>query len=148
MKTMRNISILCFAFAFILSGCGKSDEQVKKVAALELELSQLQMQLRPQLHELNKLAWQLDSISKSKDKIAVSMANDIQTAIGLITEAYKPVEGIEGAGPTFQTEFDKLPKALEANIDVIKRVIEKTSSAINKSHEVIEAYNKQMAKKK
>jgi hypothetical protein len=146
MKTARNISTLCLIFALVFSGCGKSDEEVQKVAALESEFSQLQMQYQAQMPELNKVAWQIDSLMKCKDKTVQNMTNDIKAAQVLVTEAYKPCEG--DFRPTFQMKFEELPKALEENISVLKCLIEKAANAISKSHEVIAACYKQEAQKK
>jgi hypothetical protein len=141
MKTIMKLSILILPFIFMLYGCGKSDEQVKKIASLESELSQLQMQYRAQIPELNKAAWQIDSLINCKDKTALIMANDIHTAQVLVTTAFKPCD--YEFLPTFQIKFEELPKALEGNISYMKCVIEKTETALSRSHEVMNIYYKQ-----
>jgi len=144
MKTIVSFIAFCLIISLMFIGCGKSDEQIKKVAALESELSQLQLQFLPKMAELNRVAWQIDSISQRNDQTAIDMATEVHTARELIMSAFNSGGGMQ---PTFQMELDEMPKALEANIAILKSVIEKTSNAINKSHEVVDKFNKTKAQK-
>jgi hypothetical protein len=146
MKTIISFVAFCLIISLMFIGCGKSDEQIKRIAVLETELSQLQMRHMAQLDKLNKIAWQIDSISKRKDQTVVEMATELHATQELVTIAFKAIEDT-AMRATFQMTLDELPKALEVNISGVKRMIERASAAIDKSNEVIAAINKKDAQR-
>ena len=146
MKRAINYSIIYLMAAFILSGCGKSNEQIKKVGELQLEFFQLQQQLYSKMSELSKLAWQIEAIANRQDQIALGMASDVHIVQGLLTEAFKASED-EGMQPTLQNNPDEMMKRLEVNIDMLKNAIDKASIAIIKSRDVILEYKKKETQK-
>jgi preprotein translocase subunit SecF len=141
MKPVITFSIVCLIAVLIFSGCGKSNEQIKKVGALQLELFQMQQQLYSKMSELNKFSWQIEALANRKDQIAMSMANDIHATQALITEVYKASED-EGMQPTVQNNAEEMMKKLGESIDKLKNTIDKTSIAIIKSRDVILEYKK------
>ena len=146
MKPAINYSIIFLIAAFILSGCGKSDEQIKKVGALQLESFQLQQQLYSKMSELSNLAWQVEVIAHRQDQIAMGMASDVHSAQGLLTEVFKASED-EGMQLVLQSDLNEMTKKLESNIGMLKSVIDKASIAIIKSRDVIVSYKKQTQSK-
>ena len=146
MKPAITFSIICLIAAFTFSGCGKSNEQIKKIGTLQLELFQLQQQLYSKMAELGKLTWQIEALANRKDQIAMSMASDVQSTQGLITAAYKASED-EGMQPILQNNSDEMIKRLEVNIDMLKNAIDKASIAIIKSRDVIVEYKKKETQK-
>jgi hypothetical protein len=146
MKPAITFSIICLIVAFIFSGCGKSNEQIKKVGALQLELFQIQQQLYSQMSELSKVAWQIEAIANRRDQIAMGMASDVHTAQGLITAAFKASED-EGMQPKLLNDSDEMVKKLEVDIDMLKNAIDKAQIAVVKSRDVIVAYNKKQTQK-
>ncbi len=147
MKPAITFSIICLVVAFTLSGCGKSNEQIKKVGALQLELFQMQQQYYSQMVELSKVAWQIEVIANRRDPIAMGMASDVHAIQGLITAAFKASED-EGMQPKLLNDSDEMAKKLEANIDLLKNAIDKVQIAVVKSRDVIVAYNKKEAQNK
>ena len=141
MKPAITFSIICLIVVVILSGCGKSNEQIKKVGTLQLELFQMQQQLYSKMSELNKFSWQIEALANRKDQVAMSMANDIHATQALITEVYKASED-EGMQPTVQNNAEEMMKKLEVSIDKLKNTIDKASIAIIKSRDVILEYKK------
>jgi hypothetical protein len=146
MKPAITYPIIFLMMATILSSCGKSDEQIKKVGALQLESFQLQQQLYSKMSELSKLAWQIEALANRRDQIALGMANDVHTAQGLIAEVFK-TSGDEGMQPALRNDVDEMTKKLGTNIDMLKNAIDKASIAIIKSRDVIVAYKKNEAQK-
>jgi len=141
MKTIMNYVIICLLTVFVLSGCGKSNEQIKKVGTLQLELFQLQQQLYSNMSELSKVAWQVELIATRQDQIALSLASDVHAAQGLLAAAFKASEG-EEMQPKLLNDSDEMMKKMEADIDMVKSAIDKASIAVFKSRDVIVAYNK------
>jgi hypothetical protein len=146
MKPAITFSIICLIVAFILSGCGKSNEQIKKVGALQLELFQMQQHYYTQLSELSKVAWQIEAIANRRDQAATNMASDVHAAQGLVAAIFKASED-EGMLPTLENNSDEMAKKLEGCIDKLKIAIDNASVAIFKSREVIVAYNKTQSQK-
>ena len=136
MKPAITFSMICLAVAFTLSSCGKSNEQIKKVGAF-----QMQQQFYAQMVELSKVAWQIEVIANRRDQIAMSMSNEVHAAQGLITAAFKASED-EGMQPKLLNDSDEMAKKLEANIDMLKNAIDKVQIAVVKSRDIIVAYNK------
>ena len=129
-----------------LSGCGKSNDQIKKVGTVQLELFQLQQQLYSKMSELSKLTWQIEALANRRDQIALSMASDVHATQELITASYKASED-EGMQPTLQNNPDEMMKKLEVNIDMLKNAIDKATIAIIKSRDVILEYKKKETQK-
>ena len=146
MKPVITFSVICFIVVFLCSGCGKSNEQIKKIGALQLELFQMQQQLYSKMSELSKLTWQIEALANRRDQTALSMASDIQSVQGLVTAAYKASED-EEMQPLVQNNSDEMTKKLEATIDKLKNAIDKASIAIIKSRDVILEYKKKDAQK-
>jgi hypothetical protein len=141
MKTVISYSIICLIAVFMLSGCGKSSEQIKKVGALQLELFQMQQQLYANMSELSKVAWQVELIAIRQDQTSLSLANDVHAAQGLVAAAFKASQD-EAMQPKLLNDTDEMMKKLETDIDLVKTAIDKTSIAVVKSRDVIVAYNK------
>ena len=146
MKPVITFSVICLFVVFLCSGCGKSNEQIKKIGALQLELFQMQQQLYSKMSELSKLTWQIEALANRRDQIALSMASDIQSVQGLVTAAYKASED-EEMQPLVQNNSDEMIKKLEATNDKLKNAIDKASIAIIKSRDVILEYKKKEAQK-
>jgi hypothetical protein len=146
MKTTISILIICLIVTFTLSSCGGSNEQIKKIGTLQLELFQLQQQLYSKMSELSKLTWQIEALANRRDQIALSMASDVHATQELITASYKASED-EGMQPTLQNNPDEMMKKLEVNIDMLKNAIDKATIAIIKSRDVILEYKKKETQK-
>ena len=146
MKTAITFSIVFLITAFTLSGCGKSNEQIKKVGTLQLELFQLQQQLYSKMSELRKLTWQIEALANRRDQIALSMATDVHATQELITASYKASEA-EGMQPILPNDSEGMMKKLEIDVDMLKNAIDKTSIAIIKSRDVILEYKKKETQK-
>ena len=146
MKPVITFSVICLFVVFLCSGCGKSNEQIKKIGALQLELFQMQQQLYSKMSELSKLTWQIEALANRRDQTATSMASDIQSVQGLVTAAYKASED-EEMQPLVQNNSDEMIKKLEATNDKLKNAIDKASIAIIKSRDVILEYKKKEAQK-
>jgi len=147
MKPIMNYSIICLIAVFLLSGCGKSDEQIKKLGVLQSELFQLQQQLLSRMSELNKVAWQIDAIANRRDKISTSMASEVRAAQELLTAASKATED-KGWQTFHRDDFDGMVKALEVNNGILRNAIDQDSIAISKSREVIDTFSKKEVQKK
>ena len=146
MKTTISILIICLIVTFTLSSCGGSNEQIKKIGTLQLELFQLKQQLYSKMSELSKLTWQIEALANRRDQIALSMASDVHATQELITASYKASED-EGMQPTLQNNPDEMMKKLEVNIDMLKNAIDKATIAIIKSRDVILEYKKKETQK-
>ena len=146
MKTTISILIICLIVTFTLSSCGGSNEQIKKIGTLQLELFQLQQQLYSKMSELSKLTWQIEALANRRDPIAMSMAIDVHATQELITASYKASED-EGMQPTLQNNPEEMMKKLEVNIDMLKNAIDKATIAIIKSRDVILEYKKKETQK-
>ena len=146
MKTFFTFFIIVMIAVVSLSGCGKSNDQIKKVGTVQLELFQLQQQLYSKMSELSKLTWQIEALANRRDQIALSMASDVHATQELITASYKASED-EGMQPTLQNNPDEMMKKLEVNIDMLKNAIDKATIAIIKSRDVILEYKKKETQK-
>ena len=146
MKTFFTFFIIVMIAVVSLSGCGKSNDQIKKVGTVQLELFQLQQQLYSKMSELSKLTWQIEALANRRDQIALCMASDVHATQELITASYKASED-EGMQPTLQNNPDEMMKKLEVNIDMLKNAIDKATIAIIKSRDVILEYKKKETQK-
>lgn len=138
---MKSYSLFAVILALMFSSCGKSDEEIKKLGAVQSEVSQLQQQLSSKWSELNKTAWEIDAIAHRQDKIAKAKAGDVQSAKEMIMVAFKATEGKGWQIPP-RDDFNGIIKALEVDKGILKNAVDEATNAINKSRNVIDAVNK------
>lgn len=141
MKANFILNFVCFIVVLCLLACGPSDEQVKKVIKVGTEIAAIQKDYYPAITQLGKVAGQIENVSQRKDRSTMAMANEITKAQQLITDAFKACQKAQDSAVvgSMYASAEKYILAEEEFKALLKEALEKTKTAVSKSHEVLEA---------
>ncbi|MGA3244688.1 MAG: hypothetical protein ABSE41_08735 [Bacteroidota bacterium] len=139
MKPTNYFHVLCLIAVILISGCSRSDEQVKRIIKLGTEIAELQRQYYPAATELGKVAVQIEAIAQRQDPKAKAVASDVAKAHAQIAEAFAAGQkALDSFVAKPDMEVSRYIAAEEVSRDLLKEALDKTNAAVSKSHEVLD----------
>jgi chromosome segregation ATPase len=134
-----------------LSGCGRSEDEVKKLVQLQSEVSQLHGDIYKKMTELGKVAGQPDELLARQEawlashprQRTVFQNDDIDSAKQRISSAFDAIDSWK----TLPSEtYEEQVKKLTSDREFLKSAISKIDAAIKAASEASESHKKILAR--